>query len=73
MSVQPEDIGSSASPVGVWVSDVVSEYLAIAERAAAPFPVAGEVHRTRDVAIVETIARAAVGSGLGVVADIKEF
>ena len=73
MSVKPQDVRSSAGPVVVGVSDIVSENLPIAEETAAASPVAGQIHSADSITVMKAVACAAFGSWLGVVGAIDEF
>ena len=72
VSVKPQNIGSSACPIWIGVSGIVSENLPIGIRTTAR-SILGQVHRTGVVIVVKAIAGAAIRSRLGVVETIDEF
>ena len=73
MSVQPQNISSSAGLEGIGVSDIMSENLPIAVRTTAPFSIARQIHTARRVIIMKAIAGATIRSWLSVIAAIEEF
>ncbi len=73
MSVQPKDVSSSAGPVVVGVSNIVSENLPIAEETTAASSIAGQIHSAGSVIIMKAIAGATIRSWFSVVETINEF
>ena len=73
MSIKPENIGSSTGPIGIGISDIVSENLPITEVTTSPWSITRQIHSARVVVIMKAITGASIGSWFSVVETIDEL
>jgi hypothetical protein len=73
VSVQPEDISSSTGPVGVSVSNIMSENLPILSETTAAGSILRKIHSAGIITIMKTIIGSTLRSWFGVVGTKNEF